>query len=116
MELKMSLTTESGYNLMWMMVMFDLPVTEVEERKQATAFRNRLMDEGFQMSQFSIYARFIGTREMCAPFVKRIKSYAPPGGHITILMFTDKQFREIINIENRTPVDMDEMPPQLTLF
>jgi len=101
---------------MWMMVMFDLPVIESEERKRATAFRNRLMDEGFEMSQFSVYTRFVGTREMCVPFIKRIKSYAPPDGHITILMFTDKQYHEIINIENRTPVNMADTPSQLALF
>ena len=48
----------SGYRLMWMIVMFDLPVVLKEERKAATAFRNSLLDMGFEMSQFSVYARF----------------------------------------------------------
>lgn len=31
---------------MWMMVMFDLPVTTDAERKAATAFRGALLDDG----------------------------------------------------------------------
>lgn len=101
---------------MWMMVMFDLPVTEPEERKRATVFRNYLLDEGFEMSQFSVYFRFCGTREKTGPFVKRIKQHAPPDGKISILLFTDKQFAEIITIQNRCRIEMMEKPDQLTLF
>lgn len=106
----------TGYQLMWMMVMFDLPVGEPDERKRATAFRNYLLDEGFEMSQFSVYLRFCGTREAAMPFVKRIKSRIPPDGDVSILFFTDKQFADIISFKNRKPVLMDEKPDQLTLF
>ena len=37
----------SGYRLMWVVVMFDLPVVEKAERKAATEFRNGLLDAGF---------------------------------------------------------------------
>ena len=36
----------SGYRLMWMMVMFDLPVTDKAARKEYTRFRNFLLDNG----------------------------------------------------------------------
>ena len=48
----------SGVKLMWMIVMFDLPVGTDKERKKATKFRNFLLDEGFSMSQFSVYLKF----------------------------------------------------------
>ena len=35
----------TGYRLMWMVVMFDLPVVERAERKAATEFRNALRRE-----------------------------------------------------------------------
>ena len=41
----------SGYRIMWMMVLFDLPVIDPEERKAATGFRNFLLDQGFEMAQ-----------------------------------------------------------------
>ena len=39
------------------MAMFDLPVMTYMERKVATRFRNDLLDHGFLMIQFSVYAR-----------------------------------------------------------
>ena len=48
---------------MWMMVLFDLPVTEPEERKAATGFRNFLLDQGFEMAQFSVYVRHTSGKE-----------------------------------------------------
>ncbi len=53
----------SGYRLMWMMVLFDLPVLTKKERKAATRFRNFLLDQAFAMSQFSVYMRFCAGKE-----------------------------------------------------
>lgn len=50
----------TGYRLMWVMVIFDLPVQTKAQRRAATKFRNFLLDEGFSMSQFSVYMRFCG--------------------------------------------------------
>ena len=48
----------SAYRIMWIFIMFDLPVTTKPERKEASAFRNYLLDLGFEMSQFSVYLKF----------------------------------------------------------
>jgi CRISPR-associated protein Cas2 len=48
----------SAYRFMWLLVMFDLPVGSKSERRSATKFRNWLLDQGYEMSQFSIYVRF----------------------------------------------------------
>ena len=101
---------------MWMMVLFDLPVTQEGEAKRANIFRKNLLDLGFEMSQFSVYLRFCGTREMANPYIKRIKKQIPPDGKVSILFFTDKQFGDIITFQNRTPVLMAETPDQLSLF
>lgn len=47
----------TGYRLMWVMVIFDLPVGTKTERRAATRFRHFLLDQGFMMSQFSVYMR-----------------------------------------------------------
>lgn len=106
----------SRHRLMWMMVMFDLPVGTSAERKKATKFRQFLLDEGFEMSQFSVYFRFCGDRSRTSPYVKRIKMAAPPGGKISILFFTDKQFSDIVTIQNRNVGRMPEKPEQYALF
>lgn len=106
----------SGYRLMWMMVMFDLPVGTKPERRRATQFRNFLLDQGFEMSQFSVYFRFCGDRNKVQPYVKRIRKKAPPGGKISILFFTDKQFSDIINIQNRCVQEPSKNPEQYMLL
>ena len=47
----------SPFSMGWLMAMFDLPVMTQEERKVASRFRNDLLDNGFLMIQFSVYAR-----------------------------------------------------------
>ena len=58
----MSATQLSGFRLMWIFVMFDLPVGTKAEMRAATKFREYLLDEGFEKSQFSVYARFCNGR------------------------------------------------------
>ncbi|NCC03544.1 MAG: CRISPR-associated endonuclease Cas2 [Proteobacteria bacterium] len=101
---------------MWMMVMFDLPVMTQAERAKATRFRNILLDSGFEMSQFSVYFRFCGDRSRVPPYVNLIKKNAPKGGKISILFFTDKQFSDIINIQDRAVQPATENPEQFLLF
>ena len=45
----------SPYRMGWIMAMFDLPVLLEEERKEATRFRNALLDDGFIMIQYSVF-------------------------------------------------------------
>lgn len=101
---------------MWMMVMFDLPVASEKDRKNYTEFRNALLDNGFEMSQFSVYLRFCGDRECSEKYVRVVKANAPPEGNVSILFFTDKQFGQIINIVRYDRPKKKEIPDQLTLF
>lgn len=112
----MMLIDESKLRLMWMMVMFDLPVVEENDRKQATKFRSHLMDLGFEMAQFSVYFRFCGTREGTEKFVRAIRASLPTEGNVSILFFTDRQFSEIINIQNKKTMKNPEKADQYMLF
>lgn len=95
------MTWLSSYRIMWMMVMFDLPVGTPEERKGATDFRNDLLDLGFEMTQFSIYLRCCSGREQCETYTRRVQNTLPPGGKVYIHFLTDKQYQQIIRFENR---------------
>lgn len=106
----------SKYRLMWMMVLFDLPVITKEERKVATDFRNFLLDQGFEMTQYSVYLRFCGNREKGETYVRLIRMSSPRTGKVSILFFTDKQFGGIVNIEGRKDKKIAEKPGQLELF
>lgn len=101
---------------MWMMVMFDLPTETHTQRKSAARFRKFLQDEGFEMVQFSVYVQFTGTWESSQKFVRAIKKNNPQYGDVNILFFTDKQFSNIIHIENRVDKSLKEEPKQFELF
>ena len=107
---------KSAYRLMWMMVMFDLPTLTKRERKKAGDFRKYLMDEGFTMSQLSVYLRFIGSREKTYAFSRRIRDKVPEHGKVSILYFTDKQFANIETFSNACVEKNPENPNQLMLF
>lgn len=96
--------------------MFDLPVTTAKQRKIATKFRNELGKEGFSMCQFSVYARFCGPRERTERIYNKIESLVPDAGKVDIIMFTDKQFGQIVRIENRKKRKSKENPEQIIIF
>jgi len=106
----------SGYRLMWMMVMFDLPVVEPEDRRAAGKFRKFLDKEGFLMCQFSVYAKYCGVRERTTSIRKKIERNIPDKGKVSIIYFTDKQFGDIIHLYNRERKQSKSSPEQLILF
>ena len=106
----------SGYRLMWVVVMFDLPVVEKAERKAATEFRNGLLDMGFQMSQFSVYMRFCTSQAQVDTYNKRVELALPEGGKVNVLQFTDKQYERIISFHGKAKQAPNKTPDQFDLF
>ena len=106
----------SGYRLMWMIVMFDLPVVEKAERKAATEFRNALLDLGFEMSQFSVYMRFCASAGQVDTYCKRVEDSLPEGGKVNILQFTDRQYERIVAFRGRAKQAAQKAPDQFDLF
>ena len=106
----------SGYRIMWMLVMFDLPVGTKAERKAATGFRNFLLDQGFEMSQFSVYLRFCSGKEHTATLTRRVQGNLPTGGHVDILCFTDKQYENIVSFRGRARQPASKTPDQFVLL
>lgn len=100
----------TGYRLMWMFVMFDLPVVTKAERKAATGFRNELLNMGFEMSQFSVYMRFCTSPAQVDTYSNRVEAVLPEGGKVNILQFTDKQYERIISFHGKS-----KQPPNKTL-
>lgn len=106
----------SGYRLMWMMVMFDLPVASKTERKAATGFRQTLLDLGFEMSQFSVYLRFCTSQAQVDSLCGAVAKALPTAGKIHILQFTDKQYERVITYCGRRRRPPKAAPGQLALF
>lgn len=109
-------TQLSGYRLMWILVMFDLPTDTRRQRKAAGTFRNFLLDEGFERSQFSVYARFVNGKEAFSTRVTRIERNLPESGDVQILNFTDRQYHDIVHFSDQGRRTARENPKQLVLF
>ena len=106
----------TGYRLMWMLVMFDLPVMEAAERKAATGFRKFLLDQGFEMAQFSVYMRHCTGPEQTETLTKRVQGELPQGGKVDILYFTDKQYERIASFVGKKRAGARKNPDQFSLF
>jgi len=100
---------------MWMIVMFDLPVTEKAERRAATGFRNHLLDLGFNMAQFSVYYRLLGGRDAVRAMEGKIQAKVPIRGSVHVLTITDKQYENIRTYQGKHKVSLKK-PQQLMLF
>ena len=106
----------SGYRLMWMLVMFDLPVLEKAERKAASDFRKALLDMGFEMSQLSVYMRFCTSQAQLDTYAKRVETLLPSGGKVNVMQFTDKQYERIITFHGKSKQPALKSPDQFDLF
>lgn len=106
----------SGYRIMWMMVMFDLPVTSKKERKAATGFRSFLLDCGFSMAQFSVYMRFCAGKEQVESRLRQIERNLPATGRVHVVTITDKQYERIVLFDGRKRESSPKNPGQLVMF
>jgi len=106
----------SGYRLMWIFVMFDLPVSTKKQSREATQFREFLLDQGFEMSQFSVYARFCNGKDSYEAHLKRIERNLPEKGDIHVLTFTDKQYENIVRFSSQRRKKNRKNPDQLAMF
>jgi len=105
------------YRIMWVLVLFDLPTDTPKDRKAYAKFRKELLKDGFNMFQFSIYARHCPSKENMHVHVKRVRDILPEKGHVGILKITDKQFgmMEIFYGKKKEESGFVE-PHQLELF
>lgn len=111
----MELPLLNRHELMWMIVLFDLPVVQKKERQEATKFRNFLLDNGFGMIQYSIYTKMFSGKEVCEKYYKLIKANLPAEGKIDIITITDKQYGNIISYQATERIEKKQNE-QLLLF
>ena len=79
---------------MRILVFFDLPVVEKEDRKEYQNFRRFLLNDGYLMIQFSVYSRICNGIDGVNKHV-RLKENLPPKGSVRYLQITEKQYTEM---------------------
>lgn len=101
---------------MWILTMFDLPVDTKEARHLYSKFRKHLLEDGFTMLQFSVYARHCASEDNAAVHILRVERNLPPDGEVRIITITDKQFERMRVFWGKVRGLPEEPSRQLILF
>jgi CRISPR-associated protein Cas2 len=106
------------FKMGWLVVAFDLPVGSKNQRKAATGFRQFLLDDGFQMIQFSVYARPCVSFARQETHLDRVKKTIPPEGKVRAFFVTRAQWERafIIFGSPGKEVPAEELPEQIQLW
>lgn len=102
---------------MWVLAVFDCPVTTKDEVRAYTQFRRQLMRENFIQHQYSVYLKHFATMSAAQAEIDRLKPAVPEGAHVAFFMLTDKQYgltREFFG-KNAKKIAPDA-PEQIELF
>jgi CRISPR-associated protein Cas2 len=106
------------FKMGWLVVAFDLPVLSKVQRKAAAAFRGFLLDDGFQMIQFSVYARPCVSFARQETHLDRVRKCMPPEGKVRAFFVTRAQWERahIIHGAPAQKVSAEQMPEQIQLW
>jgi CRISPR-associated protein Cas2 len=112
---------QSPFRMGWILVMFDLPVLTDRERKDATRFRNNLLDDGYLMIQFSVYARPCVSYEHLEKHLAKVQVFVPEAGNVRIMFMTDEQWKKSVTVigknytQGKRAIDPD-IPKQIEFW
>lgn len=81
---------------MRMMVFFDLPMVTRAEKRAYTVFRRFLLNDGYDMIQFSVYGRILNGTDSEQKHLKRLTANLPPAGSVRVLTVTEKQYANML--------------------
>lgn len=84
--------SQSTRRFMRLIVLFDLPVVTKAERREYTVFRRFLINDGYDMLQFSVYGRILNGTDAETKHMQRLVQNLPPKGAVRVLSVTEKQF------------------------
>lgn len=101
---------------MWLMVFFDLPVGTKDQRRRATQFRKSLLQDGYIMLQYSVYARFINGNDRFDKHIAKLKLAVPHEGSIRALSVTELQYGRMLHLAGSAEKNEQIRPSQLVLF
>jgi CRISPR-associated protein Cas2 len=106
------------FKMGWILVAFDLPVLTRAQRKRATGFREFLIDDGFTMLQFSVYARPCVSAARQETHLGRVQAALPPEGSVRAIFITRAQWERsfVFNGQADTEASPEEMPEQLQFW
>ncbi len=107
----------NGWRIMWVIAVYDCPMTSSEARKDYTIFRRSILQENFFQLQNSLYARHFPTMAAAEAVIQRLKINIPEGAQVAFFLVTDKQYgmtKEFFG--TKSTKNKPEEPEQIALF
>ena len=86
------MAAERRMRFLRILVFFDLPVVSKEDRNLYTHFRKFLIEDGYDMLQFSVYCRIVNGEDAADKHLQRLREHLPGKGSVRILQITDRQY------------------------
>jgi len=80
---------------MRLLVFFDLPMVTKMEKRAYVQFRRFLLNDGYDMLQWSVYGRLLNGADAQAKHLRRLTDHLPPAGSVRCMTVTEKQFAGI---------------------
>jgi CRISPR-associated protein Cas2 len=80
---------------MRLIVFFDLPMVTKAEKKAYVQFRRFLLNDGYDMIQFSVYGRILNGKDAETKHLARLAGNLPPQGSVRCMTVTEKQYAGI---------------------
>ena len=77
---------------MRIIVFFDLPMVTKAEKRSYVQFRRFLLNDGYDMIQWSVYGRILNGTDAEKKHLQRLADNLPPAGSIRSMTVTEKQF------------------------
>ncbi len=102
---------------MWVIAVYDCPMTSVEARHDYTQFRKSLLKQNFYQLQNSLYVRHYPTKALAEGVIHRLKHGIPADAKVSFFLVTDKQYamsREFFGPQQKKTAP--DAPQQVALF
>lgn len=84
------------YKQMRLLLIYDLPMIEEEDRRIYQRFHNKLISTGFYMLQYSVYAKVIQNDQAYKQLIAKVNKILPQKGNIALLKVTEKQYEDMV--------------------
>ncbi|MFZ5842685.1 MAG: CRISPR-associated endonuclease Cas2 [Pseudomonadota bacterium] len=108
---------KNGWRVMWVIAVYDCPMTTSEERHDYTVFRKRLLGENFMQLQYSLYVRHFPTMAVAEATVQRLKNHIPNDAQVVFFLVTDKQYGMTLEFFGaKSTKKKPDQPEQIELF
>ena len=102
---------------MRLIVFFDLPTTSKAYKRAYVLFRRFLLNDGYDMLQWSVYSRVVNGFSDAETHLKRLEANLPSEGSIRCLQVSEKQFANIkLLLGTKKPQEKKVNAQQLLLF